>query len=260
MPKIKTLSKPCRWWNVNRQLVKACISLTFIGFLSGCATGSNPIDPMEPFNRDVHEFNLKADKYVLKPVAKGYDWITPDFVDTGVTNFFGNLQGVRVTFNDLLQLKFQEAGFDMLRFVVNSSVGLGGLFDVASALDIPKRDEDFAQTLGYWGVPSGPFLVVPFLGPSSPRSIGGSIGDAPLNPISYIGLYPVSMGLQTLNLVDKRSDFLALDDVLEEISDYALMRDAYMQRQTFVINDGEITQEFDDEDFYDESDEVLDIN
>ncbi|HFD12407.1 MAG TPA: VacJ family lipoprotein [Crenotrichaceae bacterium] len=224
---------------------------------SGCATTGNSKDPYESFNRDMHSFNLNVDEYVMKPVAKGYQWVTPNFVDRGVTNFFSNLQGIRLTFNDLLQAKFQDAGFDMLRFVVNSTVGLGGLFDVATELDVPRGNEDFAQTLGYWGVPSGPFLVLPFVGPSSPRAIGGSIGDAPLNPISYIGYAPVSVGLQAVNFTDTRADLLQLDDVIEEMKDYSLMRDAYLQRQAYLVSDGEITDDdFDDEEFYDESDEV----
>jgi phospholipid-binding lipoprotein MlaA len=224
---------------------------------SACATTGNNNDPYESLNRDVHAFNLKADEYVLKPVAKGYKWLTPNFVDQGISNFFSNLKGVRVTFNDLLQAKFKDAGFDMLRFVVNSTVGIGGLFDVASELDVPKGNEDFAQTLGSWGVPSGPFLVIPFLGPSSPRAIGGSIGDAPLNPISYIGYAPVSIGLQAINVTDSRADLLQLENVIEEMKDYALMRDAYQQRQKYLINDGKISDDdFDDDDFYDESDEV----
>ncbi len=231
-----------------------CLSV-FLLMFTGCATTGNSKDPYEPFNRNMHSFNLKVDDYVMKPVAKGYQWITPNFVDRGVSNFFGNLQGVRLTFNDLLQAKFQSAGTDMLRFVINSTIGIAGVFDVASELDIPRGNEDFAQTLGSWGVPSGPFLVLPFLGPSSPRALGGSIGDAPLNPISYIGFPPASIGLQAINVTDTRADLLQLDDVIEEMKDYSLMRDAYLQRQEYLVSDGEITDdEF--EDFYDEEDEV----
>ncbi len=242
--KLDTLSK----------LFFACILLAMF---TGCATTGNSKDPYESYNRSMHSFNLKADEYVMKPVAKGYQWITPNFVDHGISNFFSNLQGVRLTFNDLLQAKFKDAGFDMLRFVVNSTVGIGGLFDVATELEVPRGNEDFSQTLGYWGVPSGPFLVIPFLGPSSPRAIGGFIGDTPLNPISYIGYAPISIGLQALNITDSRADLLQLDDVIEEMKDYSLMRDAYLQRQAYLISDGEILDdEFDDEEFYDESDEV----
>ncbi len=232
------------------------ISISFLLVLfSGCATTGNSKDPYEPFNRDMHSFNLKVDEYVMKPVAKGYRWVTPNFVDRGISNFFGNLQGVRLTFNDLLQAKFKDAGFDMLRFVVNSTVGIAGFFDVASELEVPRGNEDFAQTLGSWGVPSGPFLVLPFLGPSSPRALGGSVGDAPLNPISYVGYAPISIGLQAINVTDTRADLLQLDDVIEEMKDYSLMRDAYLQRQQYLVSDGEITDDdFDDEEFYDESD------
>jgi phospholipid-binding lipoprotein MlaA len=238
-------------------MFKLYSTVIILALLSGCATTQGNKDPYESVNRDIHAFNLKADKYVMKPVAKGYHWVTPNIVDRGITNFFGNLQGIRVTVNDLLQAKFKDAGFDMLRFVVNSSVGIGGLFDVASELEIPKGNEDFAQTLGTWGVPSGPFLVIPLLGPSNPRAIGGSIGDAPLNPVSYIGSAPLSIGLRAIEVTDVRADLLQLDDVIEELKDYTLMRDAYMQHQAYLISDGELSEDiFDDEDFYDESDEV----
>lgn len=243
----------------SRQLVLfklICISILLVMF-SGCATTGDSKDPYESFNRDMHSFNLKVDDYVMKPVAKGYQWVTPDVVDRGISNFFSNLQGVRLTFNDLLQAKFGQAGFDFLHFVVNSTVGIGGLFDVASELEIPRGDEDFAQTLGFWGVPSGPFLVLPFIGPSSPRALGGNVGDAPLNPLSYLGYAPVSIGLKAIDITDTRADLLQLDNVIEEMKDYSLMRDAYLQRQAYLVSDGEITDdEFDDEEFYDESDEV----
>ncbi len=250
----------------NENMIDLC-SMSFIRLLSvvavlilvtGCATNGNTKDPYESFNRDMHDFNLKVDDYVMKPVAEGYQFITPEFVDKGVTNFFGNLQGVRLTINDLLQAKFQDAGFDALRLLVNSTVGIGGLFDVATEIDIPRGNEDFAQTLGAWGVPSGPFLVLPFVGPTSPRAMGGVVGDAPLNPISYIGYAPASIGLQAVNITDTRADLLQLDDVIEEMKDYSLMRDAYLQRQEYLVSDGEITDDFDDDEFYDEDDEVSD--
>ncbi len=238
-------------------LFKLCNMVVLLALISGCATTTENKDPYESINRDIHSFNLQADKYLMKPVAKGYRWVTPNIVDRGITNFFGNLQGVRVTFNDLLQAKFQDAGFDLLRFVINTTVGIGGLFDVASELEVPKGNEDFAQTLGTWGVPSGPFLVIPLLGPSNPRAIGGTIGDTPLNPVTYIGSAPVSIGLRAIQVTDVRADLLQLDDVIEELKDYTLMRDAYLQHEAYLISDGEISEDsFDDEDFYDESDEV----
>jgi phospholipid-binding lipoprotein MlaA len=240
-------------------LFKRYSIVVLLALLSGCATTENK-DPYESINRDIHSFNLKADKYLMKPVAKGYRWVTPNIVDRGITNFFGNLQGVRVTFNDLLQAKFQDAGFDMLRFAINSTVGIGGLFDVASELEVPKGNEDFSQTLGTWGVPSGPFLVIPLLGPSNLRGIGGTIGDYPFNPMSYIGYFgptSASFGMRALEVTDIRADLLQLDDVIEEMKDYTLMRDAYIQNENYRISDGELSADaFDDEDFYDESDEV----
>ena len=140
-------------------------------------------DPWQRFNRKVFQFNEVMDRYIAKPVAKGYRWITPNIVDRGISNFFSNLGDIGVTVNDLLQGKFMQAGSDGLRFVVNSTLGIVGFFDVASELGLPKHHEDFGQTLGYWGVSSGPFLVLPFLGPSNIRDGTSLIVDYQLNPL-----------------------------------------------------------------------------
>lgn len=223
--------------------------------LTGCATTGrvDPIDPWEGWNRNVQSFNDSVDDYVMKPVAEGYRWITPDFVDTGITNFFSNLGDIRVLLNNVLQGKFLQAGSDIARFVVNSTAGVAGFVDVASNVDLPKHKEDFDQTLGYWGIPTGPYLVLPFLGPSSPRGVFGLIGDTAMNPISYTGFYfgsawtsrAVSGGLGAVNAADLRADNLETEKVASEaaLDRYAFFRGAYLSQRKYLVNDGIVPEE-----------------
>ncbi len=244
--------------------------MIFASILAGCATtGNDPRDPMEGWNRGVHTFNENLDEYAVKPVAQGYNWITPSFVDTGVTNFFSNIIDIRVTINDLLQFKLAQGGSDAARFLVNSTVGVAGLFDVASHLDLEKHDEDFGQTLGVWGVPTGPYLVLPFFGPSSPRGAVGLVGDVAANPVTYISLITntsptaIGLGLSALYLIDTRSDLLTTSKIAKDATafgdDYAFIRNAYFQRRESLVNDGEVPLDeegFDDADLEDDEAEV----
>ena len=223
--------------------------------LSGCATTpvADSQDPWEGWNRKVQTFNDRFDDYLMKPVARGYRWITPSFVDTGVSNFFGNIGEVRVLINNALQGKLLMAGMDGARFLVNSTAGLGGLFDVASEIDLPRHKEDFDQTLGYWGVEPGPYLVLPFLGPSSPRGVFGLLGDTAMNPISYTGLYftsawtsrAVSGGLGALNAADLRADNLENEKIASEaaLDRYAFFRAAYISQRHYLVHDGNVPPE-----------------
>ena len=252
--------------NTFKKLGLSLGGMFFISILAGCATtGNDSRDPLEGWNRGVYTFNENLDEYALKPVAQGYHWITPSFVDTGVTNFFSNIGDIRVTINDLLQFKLVQGGSDAARFLVNSTVGVAGLFDVATLLDLSKHEEDFGQTLGVWGIPIGPYLVLPFLGPSSPRGAVGLIGDALANPITYISYITttsptaISYGLSGLFLIDKRSDLLATSKIAEEASafgdDYSFIRDAYFQRRESLVHDGDVPldeEEFDDADLEDD--------
>jgi phospholipid-binding lipoprotein MlaA len=259
----------------NKNIFKRCslplCSLIFLGLLSGCAsTGiTDPRDPWEGWNRGTMEFNDTLDEYAMKPVAKGYRWITPDFVDQGVSNFFGNLKDIGVAINDLLQLKFVQGGMDTGRFLVNSTVGIAGLFDVATMIDLPKHDEDFGQTLGFWGVPSGPYLVLPLLGPSSPRGTVGIVGDALMNPMTYTFLVGgaastaasvAGTAAGVVNVVDQRADILEAEQVASEaaVDRYAFFRDAYMQHRRYQVLDGNVPEEEYDVDFEldDEFDEL----
>lgn len=210
--------------------------------LSGCASTpkTDPRDPWEGWNRNVQGFNDKLDDYVMKPVAKGYQWITPSFVDRGVTNFFSNIDDINVVLNDLLQAKFGQSGSDTGRLLVNSTLGIGGFVDVASMLDIPKHNEDLDQTLGSWGVPSGPYVVVPFIGPSTPRGIVGAAGDTAANPINWISPAAIPYGVGAIKTVDMRADLLSATKIADEASvdRYEFIRNAYFQQRNYQVFDG----------------------
>lgn len=240
------------------QVIKTCAifhAVTVMVFLNGCATTpvNDAQDPWQGWNRGVQTFNDRVDDYVMKPVARGYRWITPDIVDRGVSNFFSNIGDIRVTINDLLQGKFAQSAFDGTRFLLNSTFGLAGFVDVASNVDLPKHHEDFDQTLGVWGIASGPYLVLPFLGSSSPRGVLGLVGDTAMNPISYTGVYlspamvssAVSGGMGALNAADLRADNLETEKIASEaaLDRYAFFRGAYLSQRNYLINDGNVPEE-----------------
>lgn len=218
------------------------VLLTVAG-LSGCAgssTRSDPRDPLEGWNREVQSLNDGLDDYVMKPVSRGYQWVTPGFVDTGITNFFSNIDDLDVIANDLLQFKLLQSGQDLGRFVVNSTLGLGGFVDVASKLDLPKHNEDLDQTLGFWGIPSGPYLVLPFIGPSTPRGAVGMAGDTMANPINWITPVAIPYGVGALRTLDTRADLLSATRIVDQASvdRYEFIRNAYFQQRNYLIHDG----------------------
>jgi phospholipid-binding lipoprotein MlaA len=230
--------------------------LSSLLLLQGCATldgPPNPDDPLERFNRSMYAFNDTVDQYVMKPVAKGYNAVMPDVVNTGVTNFFNNIDDIVVFFNDLLQLKFAQAVHKSARIVFNTTFGLLGFFDVATSFGLEKHDEDFGQTLGYWGVGSGPYLVLPFLGPSTVR-------DAPALPVDWYAFDPVfknrttrtTLSLLAVKYTDKRADLLKASSIIDEtaIDPYAFIRDAYMQRRKYLVNDGKAPDQFNEDDLF----------
>ncbi len=217
------------------------------GLLGGCASEpTQPKDEWEGWNRSVHGFNDSLDKAVLKPVAKGYrEWV-PELVDQGVSNFFGNITDIGVTINDFLQLKMLQGGMDLSRFLVNTTAGVGGLFDVAAKIDLPKHNEDFGQTLGFWGVPSGNYLVLPLVGPSSPRDAVGLLGDALMNPLTYISfgggaaISAATTGAKALEVTDTRADLLTSEKIVDEASvdRYDFIKNAYLQNREYLVYDG----------------------
>lgn len=214
----------------------------------------NP-DPWEPFNRKVFAFNDKVDRYVFKPVAKGYRAITPAFVDDGITNFFNNLGEPVTIVNDLLQGKVKQSLQDTGRFVVNSTVGIVGLFDVARRISLPRNDEDFGQTFAKWGIPAGPYVMVPFMyGMSVRDGVGMGTGGYMMSSLLEDGLdlgWREELGMLLLDVVDIRADLIPMEDSLQMQGDrYRLMRDAWMQRRQFLINDGAVEEDpFLDDDY-----------
>lgn len=238
-----------------------------VALSAGCATTQpiEPSDPWEGWNRKVQNFNDGLDDYVMKPVAKGYQWVMPGFVDRAVSNVFSNIDDIGVTINDSLQGKFYQSGMDATRFIVNSTIGLGGLFDVSSMIDLPKHNEDFGQTLGFWGVSTGPYMVLPFFGSSSPRGIAGLVGDAAMNPVTYIGSPYISSGLFAINAIDVRADNLSTEKIANEAATfgrYEFFRDAYRAQRNSLVLDGNVPEEDDfifNEDF-DEDDSLAPIS
>jgi phospholipid-binding lipoprotein MlaA len=220
--------------------------------LSGCATVDpeyrDPRDPYEGFNRSMYRFNEGLDKAVVKPLARGYAAIMPTPVDKGITNFFANLDDLGSALNNFLQLKFNRGFSDLGRVAVNTTVGLLGFMDVASNVDLPRYNEDFGQTLGSWGVGPGPFIVLPFFGPSSGRDAVGEVVDWYTDPLTYVNDGNVAWGLKGLRLIDRRSDLLAASRVFEQaaLDPYAFIRDAYLQKRRFDVHDGNPPPEDDD--------------
>jgi phospholipid-binding lipoprotein MlaA len=216
--------------------------------LFGCATQPNtkrdPRDPLERVNRVTYRFNDAVDHAVLRPIALGYRKITPRPVRTSVSNFIDNLSYPTTIVNDLLQLKFKPFVQDTGRLVVNTTVGIGGLFDPASRIGLQKNDEDLGLTFGHWGAGPGPYLVIPLLGPSDVRDGLGRVGDIFTDPRHYIRNGWVSWGLWGMQVVDTRSRLLDSEKVLEGAYDkYAFLRNAYLQRRQYLITGGENSQQ-----------------
>jgi phospholipid-binding lipoprotein MlaA len=209
-------------------------------------------DPWESVNRKIFSFNESVDDYVMRPIAKGYRWIMPDPLETAVGNVFSNLGDIPITLNNLLQLKFSNALTSSTRFVVNSTLGLAGIVDLASGIGFEKHDEDFGQTLGYYGVASGPYVVLPFLGPSSTRDAGGRVIDTVTDPV-FVGSFFVAPFIGPIvgstKVTDTRAGLLKSEKTLEEASldKYEFIRDAYLQRRQNLVHDGNPPKNMEDE-------------
>ena len=209
------------------------------------STYASDDDPLEPMNRAIFEFNEIVDDNVLKPIAKGYKYVTPDPVEVGISNFFSNIGEIGTITNDLLQLKFAQAGRDTMMFFLNSTLGIFGIFDVATPLGLSKNKEDFGQTLGFWGVPDGPYLVLPFLGPSSFRDGPSMIVDYELSPVEQLH-HEERQVLQTLDIVDTRARLLRATKILDTAAKdkYIFIRESYLQKRESQVNDGNVKEEF----------------
>jgi phospholipid-binding lipoprotein MlaA len=202
----------------------------------GTGGASPSYDPWEGFNRRVHAFNNVVDRAVARPLATAYTKVVPRFARTGVTNFFSNLRAPVTITNQLLQGRPGDAWDSLGRFLINSTVGIGGLFDPASAGEVPRRSEDFGQTLGAWGWRNSRYVELPFFGPRTVRDVFGLAGDIPLSPIRTIEEDKVRIPLQGLQLVDMRAQLMALDEIRDSaVDEYALTRDAWLQRRNYQI-------------------------
>lgn len=207
--------------------------------LAGCASGpnANPRDPLEPLNRGIYQFNDGVDRAVLKPVATVYRDVTPSPVQTGVGNFFANLRDAWSAFNALLQARPREAAENFMRFNVNTFLGLGGVLDIASEMGIERTKLDFGLTLGRWGVPDGPYLVLPLLGPSNLRDTAALPVDMQGDAVAGVSDIPARNSLQALRVVDQRASLLRAGDLIDEaaLDRYSFLRDAYLQRRQSQI-------------------------
>jgi phospholipid-binding lipoprotein MlaA len=223
--------------------------------LAGCAAAHNPEDPLEPLNRGVYRFNDALDKAILKPAAKGYSAVMPTTGKIMVSNFFSNLDDIIVTANDLLQFKLVQGFSDGMRFVVNSTIGVFGLIDVASTGGLNKHDEDFGQTLGKWGIGSGPYLVIPIIGPSTVRDGIGFYTDLYLDPMYYINDMSTRNLVYLAQKVTLRAGLLDQEKVMDaaQIDRYEFLRDIYLLRRKSQVYDGNLPRrKYDD----DESDDI----
>jgi phospholipid-binding lipoprotein MlaA len=223
------------------------LALTALLAMQGCATVPQPNarDPLESFNRTVFGFNEVVDKAVIKPVASGYKAITPDWLRKGVGNFFNNLQDVWSAVNNGLQGRGLEFSDSVGRVMVNSTLGLLGVFDVASDLNIERHTADLGLTLGRWGVPPGPYLVLPILGPFTLREVAALPVDMRGMPVYNIGDQDTHTWLPVVDVVDIRAKYLNAGDVLEgaALDPYTFRRDAYLQRQRNIQYDGNPPEE-----------------
>ena len=215
------------------------IAVLVLVLVQGCATGpnANPADPLEPFNRTVFNFNDGVDRAILKPVATAYRDVTPSPVRTGVSNFFGNISDVWSVVNNVLQLKPKEALETGMRVAFNTIFGFAGVLDIGTEMRLEKNKQDFGQTLGHWGVESGPYVVLPFFGPSSVRDTVGSLVDANADLVNRTDWVRVRNSLATLRVVDTRARFLDAGDILDQaaLDKYSFTRDLYMQRRSNSI-------------------------
>jgi phospholipid-binding lipoprotein MlaA len=228
----------CR--SFNRSWLGVALAIAVLS--AGCASGpnANPKDPLEPMNRSISRFNDSLDENVLKPVATSYQDVTPDLVQKGVRNVFNNLSDIWSTVNNGLQLKGRDTAESLMRSVVNTVFGIYGIFDVATEIGLQRHPEDFGQTLGVWGVPNGPYVVLPLFGPSTLRDTAGMPVDTSADFVRNLDHIPTRNSAMTLRVVDKRANLLNASNLLSEaaIDKYSFTRDAYLQYRRNQVFDG----------------------
>lgn len=258
------LVSPPRWGAITRGGKQAVLALSLAVAATGCATTGeqerNP-DPLESVNRKIYAFNDVADRYVVRPVAKGYNTVLPQQLRTGVGNFFDNWTYPVTIVNGLLQGKFRQGAQDATRFLLNTTVGIAGFSDPATPLGFPKHQEDFGLTLARWGAPEGPFLMLPFLGPYTARSATGIFVNVQFNPLLQMQNSSWRSKLGVGWIVETRAAFVGPDEILRDTYDpYALWRDFYLQNRAYLRKAGEKSADDDalDDDAFFEDDVLLD--
>ena len=236
-------------------LLRAAAGALLLALLAGCATTNmgTPGDPLERMNRATYRFNDSLDRHVMRPVAKGYIKHVPTLIRTGIDNFLENLAFPTTIVNDLLQLKVKDTLVDLGRFTVNSTLGIGGILNPANAFGIPKNDEDFGQTLGRWGVPAGPYVVLPLLGPSSLRDAPAIYVDTQTDLRITLDLdRTTEWALVGISLVNRRSELLPYDASFDSAYDrYAFIRNAWLQRREYQVKDGAVEDDIPQEELED---------
>jgi phospholipid-binding lipoprotein MlaA len=228
-----------RWSNQLAQLC-VCASLLLVPFAAQAATED---DPWESVNRPIYQFNDFVDTYALKPIAQGYEFVTPQFVEDGIHNMFRNVGDVTNLANNILQAKPAAAGIDTARILLNTTLGIAGFFDVGTKMGLQRSDEDFGQTLGYWGVGSGPYVMLPLLGPSTLRDAPSKFVDSYTGPYPYINDVPVRNSVFGLNIVDTRASLLSAEKLING-DKYIFIRNAYLQNREFKVKDGHVEDDF----------------
>ncbi|RJG08789.1 VacJ family lipoprotein [Pseudomonas cavernicola] len=216
-----------------------CASLALLPVVAQAAEE----DPWEGFNRAMFRFNDTLDTYALKPLAQGYQAVTPQFLEDGIHNAFNNVGDVGNLANDLLQGKVQNAGVDTSRLIFNTTFGLLGFFDVANEMGLQRNDEDFGQTFGAWGLGSGPYLVLPLLGPSTVRDAAGKIPDSFLEPYPYINDVPARNVTRAVDVIDTRASLLSAEKLISG-DKYLFIRNAFLQNREFKVKDGQVEDDF----------------
>ena len=219
------------------------MALVGLSLLPAMSQAASEEDPWESFNRPIFRFNDTVDTYALKPIAQGYRAVTPQFLEDGVHNVFGNIGDVGNLANNLLQSKLHNAGVDTGRLIFNTTFGVLGFFDVAKHMGLRKNDEDFGQTLGVWGLNSGPYLVIPLLGPSTVRDATGRVPDSFLTPYPYMDHVPTRNVTRGVQVVDTRANLLQAERLVSG-DKYIFIRNAYLQSREFKVKDGQVEDDF----------------
>ncbi len=235
--------------NINKQIIAMTVASLIV--ITGCSSSNSDKSLLESYNRGMYKTNRTIDKYTLKPITKGYQAITPDPVEKGVTNFFKNIAEINTFANSLLQGKLKNAGLSSSRFVWNTTLGVAGIFDVATGMGIQANKEDLGQTFRYWGVPTGPYVVLPLWGPSTITDGIGLVGDYYMSPLSKLDWEKNKplLGVTAIQLLDTRSKYIELEKMLETATtdEYTFVKNAFLQRRESLTRDGEADQSVEDE-------------